>query len=769
MPTRAAALLIAITSLAAAADAAAQTATPAVAFGTRHAVALRTNGEVLTWGYNVGCQLGRRAGNRSPEPTVMMRNVVAVAAAFEHSLALTASGKVYGWGQNSEGQLGVGSTNEQCEGPALAESLAGVTVTQIATGYGFSVAVTKDGDLYCAGENDMGQCPVGKSGEVHVFTKVPFPELAGTVAEVRAGSFHTLIRTRDGKLYAMGRGRDGQLGNGRTSNGFTLVPGMTDVVSFDAGMWHSVAARADGSAWAWGNDAKSQLCDGGTANLSSPAKIALPAGIAVAQVAAGGHGTLLRQADGFIRACGDNQFGPLGIGDAMSAPSPTPLPTAKASAILGLGGAHSAITSDRCDVRLAGDNDNGMVSTANTGYVRTYFRRPNLTLCGPPTGPSAGDVVNPAPRGGESGCWTTRVQEDSVTSPRLAFLKQAMLSVEELLKKNAAFLAAPLPSRFRTSISASGSDTAGARMHVKVVPERKPDGSRLWSTGCEVIPQVDRIGGAQAQISIFFNDAATFISPVEEAPKRTGTVAGYPEYGGWVMITKDGRLPWIPQTVADRLDEEAERRQRALADAKRRTAGSPADDAAGGVQWLEKQVRDLQAYRAAFSAEQLRAPAVFGDPTGAGRRAMEAEAAAMRNLSAADQQRFDALGLESRTLERQAQAETRGKNTAEAERLRERSRALAIEAREIRQAHMNRVAPRLIDALAQYDLKNIQPGPADRAMKAKRDPAFPDASNRIQVIAVLFSFGPNPTGPQLEWRTKVIESFDFAALAAMLR
>ena len=37
----------------------AQSSNAAVAFGNRHAVALRTNGEVLTWGENVYCQLGR--------------------------------------------------------------------------------------------------------------------------------------------------------------------------------------------------------------------------------------------------------------------------------------------------------------------------------------------------------------------------------------------------------------------------------------------------------------------------------------------------------------------------------------------------------------------------------------------------------------------------------------------------------------------------------------------------------------------------------------
>ncbi|MEO5819505.1 MAG: hypothetical protein ABIT71_03305, partial [Vicinamibacteraceae bacterium] len=332
--------------------------TAAVAFGTRHAVALRTNGEVLTWGENVSCQLGRRAGNASRTPGVVMRNGIAIAAASDHTLVLTATGKVYGWGQNAEGPLGVGNTYDQCEGPALVESLASLAVTHIATGSGFSVAVTRSGDLYCSGDNSMGQCPVGRAGRVDVFTKVPIPELAGTVAEVRAGSFHTLIQTKDGKLYALGRGRDGQLGNGRTTNGFALVSGLTDVVSFAAGMWHSVAARADGSVWAWGNDAKSQLCDSGTTNLNVPTRIAVAAGVSIAQVAAGGHGTLLRKSDNSLLACGDNQSGALGF-FPPAAPVATGVPTARTSAILAFSGANGAITSDGCDVRLVGDNAYG--------------------------------------------------------------------------------------------------------------------------------------------------------------------------------------------------------------------------------------------------------------------------------------------------------------------------------------------------------------------------------------------------------------------------
>ncbi len=753
----------------------AQSSEPAIALGNRHAVALRTNGEVLTWGENLYCQLGRGSrGNSGRTPVVMMRNAKQIAAASDHTLVLTEEGKVYGWGMNPEGALGTGNTNDQCEGPALIESLGNLRITQIATGNGFSVAVSSDGDLYCTGDNSMGQCPIApRTGRVEVFTKVSIPELAGNVADVRAGGFHTLILTRDRKLYALGRGRDGQLGSGKTVNGFALVTEMSDVVSFAAGTWHSVAARADGSVWTWGNGSKSQLCDGQTANRATPARVTLPAGVRVTQVAAGGHGTLMRTADGALLACGDNQFDPLGIAQpVVTQPTAIPVPPVK-SAVLAVSGSNAALSADGCSVQVVGSNATGIVAAADTSTVKTFTLRKDLTLCGARSTTTLGDVVNPAPKGGESGCWTKRVEEDSAAAPRFAWLRQAMLAVEEILKKNAALMAAPQPVRWRTSLSAGPSEDGSARMHVKAVAERKTDGTRVWSTGCEVIPQVDRIGGAIAQVSILFNADAqsAFLNGIGEPPRQTGTVGGFPEYNGWILITRNGRLPWIPQTLADRLDEEGQKREKALAEAKRRPAGVVGDADAGGVQWLEKQVRDYQQYRASFTPEQLRSPAVAGDPTGEERKKVDAQIAELRKFSAADQQQADALGLESRNLERQAQAEIRNKNTEEAARLRERSRELAIKVRDIRQAHLARTVPLILDAMAMYDLKSIQPGPAERALRVKRDPAFPGPAepNRIEVIAVMLSFGPKPTGAMLDWQTKVKESFDFTALAAMLK
>ena len=176
-----------------------------------------------------------------------------------------------------------------------------------------------------------------------------------------------------------------------------------------------------------------------------------------------------------------------------------------------------------------------------------------------------------------------------------------------------------------------------------------------------------------------------------------------------MLITKDKRLPWVPQTLADRLDEEGAKRERALADAKRRPAGIVKDGDAGGIQWLEKQVRDYQQYRASFTPEQLQMAAVHAVPAHELRMKVDAEAGSMRKLSPTDQKQVDAVGLESRNLARQAQVETRNKNVDEAERLRKLSTELAFKVREIQQAHQSRTVPLILDLMAASDSRIFSP------------------------------------------------------------
>ena len=749
----------------------AQTDRPTIAFGATHAIALRNNGDVLTWGAQGACTLGRRASRNGEAPALIMRNAREIAAAVDHNLVLTTDGKVFGWGRNGEGVLGTGDTFDKCEGPVPVQPLADKVVAHIATGYGFSLAVTSSGDLYCTGDNSMGQCPVTKATRVDRFTLVPFPELSGKVAAVSAVMFHALVLTKDGTLFAFGRGRDGQLGNGKTANGFSQIPELTGVVSIAAGTWHSVAATADGSVWAWGNNSKSQLCDATMMNRASPTRVVLPGQAKVTRVAAGGHSTVLRASDA-LYACGDNQAGLLGLEAQAVVPLPTRIPVAVTpSSIFAMGGANAALASN-CAVSLAGDNGSTIISATNNLTNRVFTARQNLSLCGSGSDKPLATIVNPAPSGGESGCWTPRVAENAAAKSKWAAQRQMVIAAEAILKQDAAFLAAPVPVRFRSTLGAGPNNDSGAQMQVKVVPERRPDGFRVWGTGpCEVIPQIDRIGGAIFQVSIFFNTdpRVNLIGASGEAPKLTGRVTGFPEYDNWVVITKGGRLPWIPQTLADKLDAEGARRRKVLEEWKRDRAVK--SDA--GTAEPEKQVKDYEAYRASFTPEQLRAPAAWADPTNEGKRKLDAQIASLQRLTVEEQRTVDSWGQESRALERQAQVEAvKNKNAADAARLRTQANDLANKVRALRQAHMDAASPLIADALAQYQLTNLKPGSAADAISVKPDPAFPDFTdlNRVQLITISFAGDTDPReAVRRAWQQKAKEAFDFTALAAMLK
>jgi hypothetical protein len=356
-----------------------------------------------------------------------------------------------------------------------------------------------------------------------------------------------------------------------------------------------------------------------------------------------------------------------------------------------------------------------------------------------------------------------------------------MVAVEDLLKANAAFMAAPEPSRYRTSFSAA--DAGGARIHVKVVPERKADGTRLWTGTCGVIPQVDRIGGAIAQVSIFFNPdpRGQFIGPSGQAPKLTGRIGGFPIYDHWVLITRDGRLPWLPMTLADKIDSEIKARADALEAWKREQAAArPPDVAAAGraadsmrktdpagadkfvatvketlaeyerhqrevvparTAALEKQVTEAKAYRASFTPEQLQMPAVWSDESGDGRRRLDARISELQALTADEQRQVTDLTRQGR----------------------------GADARAVRTAHLERASPQMDAARADYQLTNLKPGPAERAMSIKPDPSFPDVKTptRIQLITLLFSIPPH--AKQADWEQRVKDAFDFQALAALLK
>lgn len=414
------------------------------------------------------------------------------------------------------------------------------------------------------------------------------------------------------------------------------------------------------------------------------------------------------------------------------------------------------------------------------------------------------------PAAAQIDCWTPREYQDTATSPKFAFERKQMEVGEALIRANAAYLAPPEPVRMRATYAAGPYAATGARVFVRAYPEKSTVGLQIWTGQCNVIPQSERVAASIGQIDIFFNRGMEDLT-LRGGLKLTGHVAGYPEYNNWIVITKNGRLPWLPETMKDRLDTILEKRLRDQAEwAKEKASRKPMDegaiqktyamlqksdpagaqrylqsmrelnedirrkqqDDARGDAYFQKRVEECRRYMASLSPEQLRQAAVWMDPKSEARQQMDARIAKMRDLSPDEQRQADDWTKEGRALERQAIAEQRNKNVEEAARLRTRVAELSKKTRDLKEEHLRRVEYEMRSASDEYDLVNVKPGPADQAMAYKPDPTFPDPKqpNKTQVILISFyaKADPKQVTPRGTWIQRAKDTFDFKALAALL-
>lgn len=196
-----------------------------IAAGFDHVVVLREDGTVWSWGANGDGQLGHSAGeNNVMTPTQVpgLENIVQVAAGATLSLALTEDGEVYTWGENDRGQLGLGSSDGDAHPmPAMVPGLE--NVESLAAANAAVLAVRRDGSALAWGHNHRGQAGVGsEEDEILVPTAIVIDDMETPIAgveNVAGDGFIGMVQTSDGRVFTMGFGFLGQLGQGYLDDG----------------------------------------------------------------------------------------------------------------------------------------------------------------------------------------------------------------------------------------------------------------------------------------------------------------------------------------------------------------------------------------------------------------------------------------------------------------------------------------------------------------------------------------------------------------------
>ena len=230
-------------------------------------------------------------------------------------------------------------------------------------------AAAPAGSLFAFGDNLRGELGSatnnGTNSANPTPTAVVLPGQVGTVTQVAAGEYHSLVVTSSGQLYAFGENLYGQLGNA-TNNGTlnanptptpVVLPGLVGTVTqVAAGDEHSLVVTSSGQLYAFGANYYGQLgtvTHNGMNNTNpTPTAVVLPRQVGtVTQVAGGGGHSLVVTSSGQLYAFGYNGFGQLGnatnIGMSNANPTAVVLPGLVGTVTqVAAGGGHSlALTS----------------------------------------------------------------------------------------------------------------------------------------------------------------------------------------------------------------------------------------------------------------------------------------------------------------------------------------------------------------------------------------------------------------------------------------
>jgi alpha-tubulin suppressor-like RCC1 family protein len=125
--------------------------------GSNHSFAVSSNGDVWAWGDNQYGQLGIGTKINVTNP-VKATNLSGFTAIYvdgaNHAIALKSDGSLYGWGYNISGQLGDGTKIDK---PTAVPISIGLNILSLALGKYHSMSLMKDGSVLTWGDNWAGQ------------------------------------------------------------------------------------------------------------------------------------------------------------------------------------------------------------------------------------------------------------------------------------------------------------------------------------------------------------------------------------------------------------------------------------------------------------------------------------------------------------------------------------------------------------------------------------------------------------------------------------
>jgi len=247
--------------------------------------------------------------------TAAPATAAAAAPAAPRHAGTAAGGPLLAWGDNQYGQLGDGTvTGEDTPGAVNPPADLRARSARVGT---FGIAVGTSGQVWTWGRGEEGELGNGATTDRHRPVRVRLPGGA-KVSAVRAGADFAVALTTAGRVLAWGLGTSGQLGDGARQSSdlpvWVRLPRGVLVKAISAGADSAFALTRTGRVLAWGDNQAGELGDGRPADADRPVWVAIPHHATITTVGAGVDHVLAVTAAGGLLAWGSNSAFDLGDG-----------------------------------------------------------------------------------------------------------------------------------------------------------------------------------------------------------------------------------------------------------------------------------------------------------------------------------------------------------------------------------------------------------------------------------------------------------------------
>lgn len=217
-------------------------------------------GDVLMWGEGIedGILGGGTHKSGSAVPTqidallpktvqsTVMLDVHSIACGVRHAALVTRQGEVFCWGEESGGRLGH-KVDADISQPKLVEALANTIIELVACGEYHTCALTSSGELYTWGDGSRsaGLLGHGSNRSQWLPRRVVGPLDGIRVSKVACGEWHMAVVASSGELFTFGDGTFGALGHGDTRT--AILPKQVEslkgfkTITVACGPWHTAA------------------------------------------------------------------------------------------------------------------------------------------------------------------------------------------------------------------------------------------------------------------------------------------------------------------------------------------------------------------------------------------------------------------------------------------------------------------------------------------------------------------------------------------------